>query len=141
MPYCKETGISLATYGALCRGMLSGKMTRGREFKGDDLRKLDPKFREPRLSQYLEAVERLGWLARERFGKGLLHLAVRWVLDQGSDIAIWGARSPGQLDPVPDVFGWHMDAETMKEIDRILGETVREPVGAEFMAPPGREGP
>jgi aryl-alcohol dehydrogenase-like predicted oxidoreductase len=27
MPYCKETGISLATYGALCRGMLSGKMT------------------------------------------------------------------------------------------------------------------
>lgn len=141
MPFCKETGLSLATYGALCRGMLSGKMTREREFKGDDLRKMDPKFREPRFSQYLEAVERLGELARKRFGKGVLHLAVRWVLDRGSDIAIWGGRSPEQMEPVPEMFGWHIDGETMKEIDRILEESVKEPVGPEFMAPPARSGP
>jgi aryl-alcohol dehydrogenase-like predicted oxidoreductase len=136
MPFCEKTGLPMMTYGALCRGMLSGKMAGDREFKGDDLRKMDPKFQEPRLGQYLEAVERLGGLARERFGKGVLHLAVRWVLDHGSDIAIWGGRSPEQMEPVAEIFGWRIDGETMKDIDRILEETVKEPVGPEFMAPP-----
>jgi aryl-alcohol dehydrogenase-like predicted oxidoreductase len=139
MPFCRETGLSLMAYGALCRGMLSGKMSRDREFKGDDLRKMDPKFQEPRFSQYLEAVERLQGLARERFGKGVLPLALRWVLEHGADIALWGARSPGQLDPVAEALGWHLDQGTMREIDGILEEIIKDPVGPGFMGPPGRE--
>jgi len=33
-------------------------------------------------------------------------------------------------------MGWTIDAATMKEIDRILDETVEDPVGPEFMTPP-----
>jgi hypothetical protein len=33
-------------------------------------------------------------------------------------------------------MGWHIDARTMTEIDKILAETVTNPVGPEFMAPP-----
>jgi hypothetical protein len=32
-------------YGALCRGLLSGKMRLEAQFTGDDLRKLDPSLR------------------------------------------------------------------------------------------------
>ena len=32
-------------------------------------------------------------------------------------------------------MGWHMDDATMQEIDRVLDETVKDPVGPEFMAP------
>jgi len=54
------------------------------------------KFLAPRLAQYLAAVQRLGQLARERFGKRVIELAVRWMLDQGITTALWGARHPDQ---------------------------------------------
>ncbi|ODS00334.1 general stress protein [Methyloceanibacter methanicus] len=136
LPYAKAHGIVALTYGALCRGLLSGKIAADTTFEGDDLRNVDPKFQPDRRGAYLAAVARLDALAREKFGKSVLALAVRWILDQGDTIALWGARRPSQLDPVPDVMGWHIDAATMAEIDRILGETIAEPLGPEFMAPP-----
>lgn len=138
MPYCRDNGIALMTYGALCRGMLSGKMTSDREFKGDDLRKTDPKFQPPRFDQYLKAAERIQQLARDHAGKGLLPAAVRWVLDQGVEIAIWGGRRPEQMEPVDAVFGWKADENFRSRVDAIVEETVEEPVGPEFMAPPAR---
>ena len=138
MSFCHDNRISLMTYGALCRGLLSGKMTPARQFKGDDLRKIDPKFQPPRFQQYLTAVDRLEQLARERFDKTVLSLAVRWILDHGADIAIWGGRNPEQMEPVTDVMGWHLDDEAMQEIDGILRDVIKDPVGPEFMAPPDR---
>uniref|UniRef100_A0A7C3V9C4 Aldo/keto reductase n=1 Tax=Desulfobacca acetoxidans TaxID=60893 RepID=A0A7C3V9C4_9BACT len=140
MPFCHQNHLTLMTYGALCRGLLSGKVTPGREYQGDDLRKIDPKFKEPRLSQYLAAVEQLDHLARERFGRSVLQLAVRWVLDHGSDIALWGGRRPDQMDPLPGIFGWKLDKAALAAIDRILQETIKDPVGPEFMAPRSRKG-
>jgi aryl-alcohol dehydrogenase-like predicted oxidoreductase len=107
-------------------------------FSGDDLRREDPKFRQPRLSQYLAAVQRLDRLAQEHFGKRVIHLAVRWILDQGITTALWGARHPAQLEPVDELFGWSLDASVKAEIDRILRELIKDPVGPEFMAPPAR---
>jgi hypothetical protein len=34
--------------------------------------------------------------------------------------------------------GWSLDASAKAEIDRILRETITDPVGPEFMAPPPR---
>ncbi len=81
---------------------------------------------------------KLDRLARERFGKRVIHLAVRWMLDQGITTALWGARHPDQLQPVDEVTGWSLDASAKAEIDRILRETITDPVGPEFMAPPAR---
>lgn len=140
LPYCGEQGITLLTYGALCRGLLSGRMRSDTAFEGDDLRKNDPKFQQPRYDQYLEAVQRLDAFAREHYGKDVLALAVRWALDRGNgSIALWGARRPDQLDPVKNTMGWQLDRSALAEIDRILEETVTDPVGPEFMAPPARK--
>jgi len=138
LPYCKEKGIALLAYGALCRGLLSGKMTADRKFEGDDLRKIDPKFKQPRFNRYLGAVDKLNRFARERYGKNVMALAVRWILDQGVDFALWGARHPGQVEGVGEVSGWTLSGEARKEIDGILQEAVIDPVGPEFMAPPTR---
>jgi aryl-alcohol dehydrogenase-like predicted oxidoreductase len=135
MPYARDLGLTVLAYGALCRGLLTGKVTNATQFPTDDLRSKDPKFQPPRREQYLAAVARLEQLARERYGKSVLALAVRWVLDRGDTIALWGARRVGQLEPVPDVMGWRLDEETLKEIDRILSDTIHDPVGPEFMAP------
>jgi aryl-alcohol dehydrogenase-like predicted oxidoreductase len=138
LPYAKRTGLTVLSYSALCRGLLSGTMSTERKFTGDDLRKIDPKFQGARFRQYLAAVDRLQTLARNRFGKSVLALAVRWVLDQGPTIALWGARNPQQLDPLAEIEGWHLDAETLAGIDSILEHCMRDPVSPEFMAPPER---
>jgi aryl-alcohol dehydrogenase-like predicted oxidoreductase len=107
LPYAGLHGITVLCYGALCRGLLTGKITHETEFKGDDLRRNDPK-------------------------------AVRWLLDQGDTIALWGARHPAQLDAVDEAMGWQLDDEAKRRIDRILRGTITDAVGPEFMAPPSR---
>ena len=74
-------------------------------------------------------------MAQNRFGKHVVQLAIRWMLDQGITTALWGARHPSQLEPVGEVAGWSLDAAAKSEIDRILRESVSDPVGPEFMAP------
>jgi aryl-alcohol dehydrogenase-like predicted oxidoreductase len=139
LPYAAQHDLAVLCYGALCRGLLTGTITSATEFKGDDLRRNDPKFQEPRFSQYLAAVASLDRYARERYGLPVLALAVRWVLDQGATIALWGARRAAQLDPVEDTMGWQLDDQAKKRIDAILLQTVKDPVGPEFMAPPSRD--
>jgi len=139
LSYCQQEDISLLTYGALCRGLLSGKMSTDRTFEGDDLRNGDPKFQAPRFEQHLTAVDRLDQFARDNYNRRVIELAVRWILDQGVDVALWGARNPDQLDPIENVSGWSLSDEALDEIDRILDETIEDPAGPEFMAPPSRD--
>jgi aryl-alcohol dehydrogenase-like predicted oxidoreductase len=138
MPYCGQSRLATLTYGALCRGLLSGKLREDAHFEGDDLRLTDPKFQPPRFAQYLTAVRRLDQFASDNYHKRVIHLAVRWILDQGATTALWGARHPGQLLPIDEVFDWSLDAAAKAEIDRILRESIADPVGPEFMAPPPR---
>src|SRR5215472_11975737 len=137
IPWCRKNGIATLTYGALCRGLLTGEIDDTTEFKGDDLRKGDPKFLPPRFAQYTQAVGSLTRFARERYSKGVLPLAVRWVLDQsGVSVALWGARHPQELGPLQDVMGWKLDNKALASIDQMVAESVTDPVGPEFMAPP-----
>jgi aryl-alcohol dehydrogenase-like predicted oxidoreductase len=138
LPYCRKNKIATFGYGALCRGLLSGRMSPDTTFVGDDLRRSDPKFRQPRFAEYLTAVRRLDHLARGCFDKRVIHLAVRWMLDQGVTTALWGARHPEQLEPVDQIAGWRLDGAAREEIDHILSETIADPIGPEFMAPPTR---
>ena len=141
LPYALGHGITTLTYGALCRGLLSGAMNAGRQFSRDDLRKTsDPKFQQPHFAEYLDAASKLDAYAREHFGKRVIHLAVRWLLDQpGVGVALWGARRPEQLAPINEVSGWTLTQRDFADIDNILRESILNPVGPEFMAPPARE--
>ena len=137
LPYCVQYKIVTLAYGSLCRGLLTGRMTASTRFGGDDLRGQDPKFQMPRFQHYLDAVAALDEFARANYGKRVIHLALRWVLDRtDTNIALWGARHPGQLAPIDEVMGWRIDASAMAAIDRILAGAIPDPVGPEFMAPP-----
>ena len=84
-----------------------------------------------------KAVERLDQFASQKYGKRVLDLAVRWLLDQpGVSVALWGARRPDQLAPVGNIVGWSLDPGALQAIDRIIQECVTDPIGPEFMAPP-----
>jgi aryl-alcohol dehydrogenase-like predicted oxidoreductase len=136
LPWCAANGVAVLTWSTLCRSLLAGRVTRGMSFDAKDIRSVDPKFQEPRFSQYITAVERLAAFARERYGKTVLELAARWVLDRpGISVALWGAKQPEQLDAVAGVLGWKLDSSAMVEIDRIVAESVTDPVGPDYLGP------
>jgi aryl-alcohol dehydrogenase-like predicted oxidoreductase len=141
LPYAAARQITTLTYGALCRGLLSGAMSADRQFAKDDMRKnTDPKFQSPQFAEYLNAASKLDAFARENFGKRVIHLAVRWLLDQpGVGIALWGARRPDQLEPIREVSGWSLKKSDFAAIEAILRENIRHPIGPEFMSPPSRQ--
>jgi aryl-alcohol dehydrogenase-like predicted oxidoreductase len=137
LPWCREHRVATLTYGALCRGLLSGRMTEETKFLGDDLRRFDPKFKEPRFGQYLAAARALRAFADEELGRSLMELSVRWLLDQpGVSVALWGARRPEQLAEIPGILGlWRLTPAQLARVDEILDAHVRNAVGPEFMAP------
>lgn len=138
--YTKKTGLVSLGYGAICRGLLSGKMKKGQQFSKEDLRGgMDPKFKEPVFSEYINAVEKLDEWSQHKYKKPVLSLALRWVLDKGIDISLWGARRPDQVKNLNEAFGWDLNEEDFKEIENIVKENVKHPASLSFMAPPERE--
>lgn len=135
LPYCRANDIATFGYGALCRGLLSGRMRPDTKFEGDDLRRIDPKFQPPRFAQYLDAVRQLDELAQRRFQRRVIHLAVRWMLDRGISVALWGGRHPDQVEAALGVAGWSLNAMDRELIEGIVNASVTDPVGPEFMAP------
>ncbi len=138
LPYSLANNIVTLGYGALCRGLLSGRMRPDTAFDGDDLRRIDPKFQPPRFAQYVDAVRQLDEFAQRRFHRRVIHLAVRWMLDQGISVALWGGRHPDQVEAALGVEGWSLNAVHRALIELIVNTAVRDPVGPEFMAPPQR---
>jgi aryl-alcohol dehydrogenase-like predicted oxidoreductase len=106
------------------------------QFAVGDMRKnTEPRFQAARFAEYIHATDQLDAFARENFGKRVIHLAVRWLLDQPAvGVALWGARRPEQLAPVLDVAGW-----SLTKSDFAASESIRDPVGPEFMAPRSRK--
>jgi aryl-alcohol dehydrogenase-like predicted oxidoreductase len=138
LPYARAHDIATLGYGALCRGLLSGRMRTDTRFDGDDLRQIDPKFQPPRFAEYLDAVRQLDELAQRRFGRRVIELAVRWMLDQGISVALWGARRPEQVRASLGVAGWSLQTSDREQIERIVTTAFPDPVGPEFMAPSPR---
>lgn len=69
LAYTRTYHLTTLTYGALCRGLLTGRMKPDTQFTGDDLRRIDPKFQQPHYGEYLEAVAQLDRFARKHFKK------------------------------------------------------------------------
>lgn len=87
----------------------------------------------------MNAVDRLNNFAKQHYGKTVLELAIRWILDRGHNtIALWGARHPGQLQSIDAIMNWKLEPTAMEEIDLILKNNIKVPIDSEFMAPPNR---
>lgn len=135
LPYAQLHGIKTLGYSALCRGLLTGTLKEDQDF--EELRKnFDPKFKRPHFPQYLVCVGRLQQWVEDKHRRSLVALAVRWSLDNGVNIALWGARHPLELQPLAEIWDWHLTSKDLNEIDQIIKETVTDPIGPQFMSPP-----
>ncbi len=119
LPYCRTRSLRLLAYSPLARGLLAGTMRRDAE-PGDQARRT-PMFHGEEYRRHIDIVERLDDYAHDRFGRRVIHLAVRWILDGAEDsVVLWGARRPEQLDALAGVGGWRLDERSRREIEAIV---------------------
>ncbi len=118
LPYCAGHGIGVIVYSPMQCGLLTGAMTRERvaSLPNDDWRKNNPDFREPKLTQALQQVERLRAVGSRR-GRTPAEIAIAWVLRHPSVAgAIVGARRRSQLEGTIGAGELVLSPEEIEEI-------------------------
>ncbi|MFB6347782.1 MAG: aldo/keto reductase [bacterium] len=142
LPFCNEHGIRTLVYGALCRGLLTGKYEDPDDIQLEegDIRNHDPKFTD-RKEEYVEAVQTIKqYLLEQGHKEDMAPLMLRWTANQtGVSTALVGARNQQQAKSNSMALYTSLTEEEMKEIRRIADEVIKQPVGPEFMSPPEEE--
>jgi len=127
LPHCESRGISVIVYSPMASGLLTGAMTRERAAKlpEDDWRRASPEFREPRLSQNLDLVERLKKVAA-RHGRTPGEVAIAWTLRLSAVTgAIVGARNARQADGVMRAAEIKLTPQDLAEIEGTAAQVAR----------------
>ncbi len=133
-PLAEERDVGVIVRVPLASGLLSGKMTAGREFPPDDHRNFNREgesfdrgetFSGVPFEKGLEAAEELKLLVPE--GYTLAQLALRWILMHPAvSCAIPGARRTAQVEDNLAAAGMPpLDEETMDRIREIYDRHVR----------------
>jgi aryl-alcohol dehydrogenase-like predicted oxidoreductase len=123
-PLCKANGISQIVWSPLAQGALTGKYKPGApppEGSRATSRQMGGMMSNWLEDDVLETVQRLLPVA-EGLGLTMAQLALAWVLrEENVASAIVGASRPEQVHDNASASGIDLDAETLAEIDRILG--------------------
>jgi aryl-alcohol dehydrogenase-like predicted oxidoreductase len=139
LPFCQKEDIRTLVYGALCRGLLTGKYNDPGDIQLEegDIRNNDPKFTD-RKADYIEVVNQIKQFLRDRgHREDLAPLMLRWTAEQpGVTTALVGARNPEQATSNASGLDVELSVSEIDQIRSIADDVIREPVGPEFMAPP-----
>nr|MBA3417038.1 aldo/keto reductase [Chloroflexia bacterium] len=125
LPWCRERGIAVMAYGALCYGLLAGGFTAETRFDPADWRAGGRAFglelfTPENFPRNIAVVEALRPVAT-RLGKTLPQLALNWVVHRpGVAVALCGVRRPAEIEDNVGATGWRLAAADLAEIDRIL---------------------
>jgi aryl-alcohol dehydrogenase-like predicted oxidoreductase len=127
LPYCREHGMGVLVYSPLAHGLLTGKVEENTEFAEDDWRRGSEVFRGEEFRRNLSIVRELDRYAGQRSWT-VAQLAVAWALSApGVDVAIVGARNPGQIEGTAPAADIDFSAKDRREVDEIIEGAV--PVG------------
>jgi aryl-alcohol dehydrogenase-like predicted oxidoreductase len=127
LPHCERRGIGVIAYSPMASGLLTGAMTRERaaSLPEDDWRKRSSEFREPKLSENLQLVERLKKVAA-RYKTTPGAIAIAWTLRLPAVTgAIVGARNAKQAEGVMRAGEIKLTPEDIAEIEGAAARVAR----------------
>jgi aryl-alcohol dehydrogenase-like predicted oxidoreductase len=122
LPFCRQQGIGVIVYSPMASGLLTGAMTRERiaNLPGDDWRKHDADFNEPKLLAHLALAERLQAIGT-RHGCSPGAVAVAWtLLNPAVTGAIVGARKAEQMAEIIDAPKINLTKAELREIETLV---------------------
>ena len=122
MPFCVEHDIAVIVYSPLQRGLLTGKITEGYEFKGDDHRANSPLFRGENLRRVNAFLEEIKPIAQSH-GATLAQLVINWTLNRpGVTAVLVGARNPQQAEENTRAIEFELRETEIAEINEKLDD-------------------
>jgi aryl-alcohol dehydrogenase-like predicted oxidoreductase len=127
LPHCESRGIGVIVYSPMASGLLTGAMTRERaaNLPQDDWRRNNPEFREPKLSENLQLVERLQKVAA-RYKTTPGAIAIAWTLRLPAVTgAIVGARNAKQAEGVMRAGEIKLTSQDIAEIEGTAARVAR----------------
>jgi aryl-alcohol dehydrogenase-like predicted oxidoreductase len=126
LPFCEKNGIGVIVYSPMMSGLLSGRMTQERinNFPGDDWRKNNREFQEPRLSRNLWLAELLKNIGRHH-GLSAGEVAIAWTLRLSAVTgAIVGGRNPDQVNGIVGASDFRLSEDEIDGINRFARANV-----------------
>ncbi len=119
---CREAQISLVVYGALARGVLSGKYRFGQKPPPESRASMSASIDADLTADVLQTVGDLTAFARRR-GKTVGKLALAWILRR-SEVAtiVIGVRNVMHLKDNVDAVNWELSESEIDEIGGIVGD-------------------
>lgn len=120
LPICKDNNVSTLSYSSLALGLLSGKVGPEREFKGDDLRKDNPRFSKRNREHVAAFAAEVAPLANAH-GATIAQLVIAWTIAQpGITYALCGARDAGQALENAKAGALSLGNDDLKRIDQAI---------------------
>jgi aryl-alcohol dehydrogenase-like predicted oxidoreductase len=115
LPMAKDLGLSVAPWGILEAGILTGKYSDGSQ--GPKREGGEVKI-SPRVQNIVEAVRAVA----QEAGRSPAQVAYNWARQQQEKammIPILGARSAGQVQDNLSILEWELSAEQLKRLDEV----------------------
>lgn len=118
LPYCREKGIGILTYGSLGGGILSGKYEKEPQFKSSDARSFFYKFyKGENFKQSQKIIDILKDISA-RVKKPVCQIALNWIRQKQAILsAIAGARNAEQAKMNAASADWDLLKEDIKLLD------------------------
>ena len=125
LPVCREEQISMIVYGALARGVLSGKYMLGQDPPPGSRASMSSSIKADLTETVLRTVQNLTAFA-ERRGKTVENSALAWVLRR-TEVAtlVVGVRNVVQLRANVAAVNWRFSESELIEIERIVGDLAK----------------
>ncbi len=116
LPFCREKGIGVITYGSMGGGILTGKYKASAQFGKWDARSMFYKhFAPARFKEIQKGLEEL-----KNFGQPLNQLALNWARQQNGVLtALAGCRNPAQVRENSAAADWELAAGEVEKISKI----------------------
>ncbi len=96
LPWCVKNNVTMLAYSPLAQGLLTGKLDPKRKFKGDDIRKNDPRFSFENRAKVIEFLHKKFSPLARKYNLTMAQLSVAALLSRGGVVALCGARNQKQ---------------------------------------------
>jgi len=126
LPWCKENEATMLAYSPQSKGLLTGKLSPERSFKGDDIRIGDLRFEPDNIRRINKLLEDFMKPVAQKYKATIGQVTVAWLVQNPSVVALVGARSGDQA------------LENAKAGDIILDDTDKKNI-RDFLAEYGRK--
>jgi methylglyoxal reductase len=120
LPNLLKNNVAFLAYSPLANGLLSGKITSGREFSGDDLRRNNARFTDENRQWVAKVLRELEPIAKKHRAT-IAQLVIAWTLEQpGVTHALVGGRNRKQALENAAAGDLILSAEELKQIDQAI---------------------